>query len=118
MRQFNAIAASTANSTALRFKTGSTPGIPRHTGHTLLFGGAPNCVEHEQKIFVAVRSWMWTSSPITASNLACAATEVSGVVAIWGDYIWRQKCAAGTPARPKRRTEMLSRIERAVLCAG
>ena len=57
MRQFKAIAASTANSTAFRFITGKTPGIPRHTGQTLLLGGAPNCVEHEQKILVVVSSW-------------------------------------------------------------
>jgi hypothetical protein len=33
-----------------------------------LLGGAPNAVEHEQKILVFVFNWAWTSSPITASN--------------------------------------------------
>ena len=56
MRQFRAIAASIANSTAFSFSTGRAPGIPRQTGQTLEFGGAPNRVEHEQKILVAVRS--------------------------------------------------------------
>src|SRR6516165_13087 len=86
MRQLSAIAASTANSTALRFKTGSTPGSPRHTGHTLVFGGFPNFVEHEQKIFVSVSSWTWTSSPITGSYLARAATIASDAVTISSDY--------------------------------
>src|SRR5436190_12601089 len=70
MRQFSAIAARTANSTALAFKTGSAPGNPRHTGHTFVFGGSPKRVEHPQKIFVAVSSWTWTSSPITGSYFA------------------------------------------------
>src|SRR5437588_10514582 len=82
MRQFNAIAASTANSTALRFSTGKAPGMPKHTGQTLVFGGAPKRVEHEQKIFVAVRSWTCTSRPMTGSYLERAETAVSGLVAI------------------------------------
>ena len=56
MRHCSAIAASVANSTTFRFSTGSAPGIPRQTGHTFEFGGAPNRVEHEQKILVAVSS--------------------------------------------------------------
>ena len=56
MRQFNAKAASTANSTAFRFNTGNAPGRPKHTGQTLLLGGSPKRVEHEQKILLAVRS--------------------------------------------------------------
>src|SRR5579864_8508785 len=84
--QLSAWAASTANSAALRFSTGSTPGMPRHTGQTLEFGAAPKRVEHEQKIFVSVSNWTWTSSPITGSYLARAATEESGVVTIFSDY--------------------------------
>jgi len=38
MRQFRAIAANVANSTALRFSTGKAPGMPRHTGQTLVLG--------------------------------------------------------------------------------
>src|SRR5271154_3636883 len=86
MRQPSAIAASTAKSTALRFSTGRAPGRPRQTGQTLEFGGAPKRAEHEQKILVTVRSWTCTSSPITGSYLARAATDVSGVVAICLDY--------------------------------
>ena len=48
--------------------TGSAPGSPRHTGQTWLFGRAPSyAVEHAQNIFEAVRSWQWTSMPMTAS---------------------------------------------------
>src|SRR5437660_5765535 len=86
MRQFNDSAASTANSTALRLSTGSAPGQPRHTGHVLLLGVAPKRVEHEQKILVAVSSWTCTSSPITGSYFARAATLDSGVVTICRDY--------------------------------
>src|ERR1022692_2174358 len=86
MRQFSAIAASVANSTAFLFRTGRAPGRPRHTGQTFGFGGSPKRVEQEQKILVAVSSWTCTSRPMTGSNSAPAATEVSGVVAISGDY--------------------------------
>jgi hypothetical protein len=65
--------------------TGRAPGIPRHTGQTFVLGGAPNLVEHEQKIFVAVRSCTCTSSPITGSNLGWAAMDFCAVVAIQGE---------------------------------
>src|SRR3954465_10695870 len=81
MRQFSAMAASTANSTAARFSTGSGPGRPRHTGQTFVFGGAPNFVEQPQKILLAVSSWTCTSSPITGSyEVAAAADELASVV--------------------------------------
>src|SRR5579864_8789346 len=86
MRQPSAIAARTAKSTALRFSTGRAPGRPRQTGQTLVFGGSPKRVEHEQKILLTVKSWTCTSSPMTGSYLARAATEVSGVVTISNDY--------------------------------
>src|SRR3981081_1662518 len=86
MRQFSARAASVANSTAFLFSTGRAPGRPRHTGQTLVLGGAPKRVEHEQKNLEAVRSCTWTSRPMTGSYLLSAATEVSGVVAIKRDY--------------------------------
>src|SRR5271165_3814378 len=86
MRHSKAIAASTANSTALRLSTGKAPGSPRHTGHTLVFGGSPKRVEQEQKIFEAVSNWTWTSSPMTGSYFARRASERAGVVAIGGNY--------------------------------
>src|SRR5712692_375120 len=92
IRQFSAVAASTANSTAFRLRTGNAPGKPRQTGQTLVLGGLPKWVEQEQKILVAVRSWTCTSSPMSGSYLARAATDVSGVVTISGDYsahLWR-----------------------------
>src|ERR1700730_18636326 len=70
MRQFRAIAARLATSTAFWFTTGRAPGKPRHTGQTLLLGGSPKRVEQPQKIFVRVSSWTWTSKPITVSYLA------------------------------------------------
>src|SRR5215831_19345609 len=74
--------ASTANSTAFRFSTGNAPGRPRHTGQTLLLGGAPNRVEHPQKILVCVRSWTCTSSPITGSYFSRTAAEIRVLVAM------------------------------------
>ena len=71
-----------ANSTTFWFKTGNAPGIPRHTGQTLVFGGAPNLLEQPQKIFESVRSWTWTSSPITGSYFARTAAGSMVVVAI------------------------------------
>src|SRR5271157_1633907 len=94
MRQSSAIAASVANSTAFRLSTGSAPGIPRQTGQTLVLGGAPNRVEQEQKILVAVRSWTCTSSPMTGSYFAWAATESAGVVTIGSDYKVERSAAA------------------------
>src|ERR1700746_307000 len=86
MRQLSAIAARVANSTTFRLRTGKAPGIPRHTGQTLVLGGAPKRVEQEQKILLSVSSWTWTSSPITGSYFERAATEDSGVVTISRDY--------------------------------
>src|SRR5919201_4737492 len=82
MQQCSAIAARTANSTALAFKTGKAPGNPRHTGHTFVFGGSPNRVEHPQKILVAVSSWTWTSRPITGSYFASTSRDSALVVAM------------------------------------
>ena len=56
MRQLTASAALIAQSTAVRLKTGSAPGIPRHTGQVWVFGDAPLLLGQEQKIFVRVRS--------------------------------------------------------------
>jgi hypothetical protein len=56
------------NSTARLLMTGSVPGMPRQTGQTWLFGAAPAySAEQPQNILLAVKSWEWTSSPMTAS---------------------------------------------------
>jgi len=85
-RQLRAMAASAANSTALRLSTGKAPGNPRQTGHTFVFDGSPKRVEQEQKILEAVSSCTWTSSPMTGSYRARISREMAGVVAIMGDY--------------------------------
>src|ERR1022692_2161540 len=59
-----------AISRARAFNTGSAPGRPRHTGQTLVLGGAPKPVGHPQKILVRVLSWTCTSNPITGSYFA------------------------------------------------
>src|SRR5262247_4011127 len=68
MSQCSASPARTAYSTLFRFRTGRTPGMPRQTGQTWVFGDAPNFVGQPQKIFESVRSWQCTSSPITGSQ--------------------------------------------------
>ena len=57
----------TAASTAARLVTGSAPGRPRQTGHTFELAAAPNSAGQPQNILLRVLSWMWHSSPITAS---------------------------------------------------
>src|SRR3954468_8628082 len=54
--------------TASWLRTGSDPGSPRHTGHTLVFGRAPKEVEQPQKSLVFVSSCACTSRPMTGSN--------------------------------------------------
>src|SRR6516162_6098086 len=108
--QFNAMPANTANSTPCRFSTGSAPGNPRHTGHTLVFGGLPNSVEQPQKILVLVRSWTCTSRPITGSYFNCVATGASGVVTICSDYSGEERSVTDTTCPGSDR--------RLNLCAG
>src|ERR1700757_2399365 len=96
MRHCKASAARTANSTALRFSTGRAPGSPRHTGHTFVLGGSPKRVEQEQKILLAVRSWTWTSSPITGSYFARAVMVDSELVTIRAII---ERVGGGPPAR-------------------
>jgi hypothetical protein len=59
-----------ASATACAFTTGSAPGWPVHTGHTLVFAGAPKSVEQPHHIFVRVASSTWTSRPTTSSQPA------------------------------------------------
>src|ERR1700704_1967780 len=82
IRHSKAIAAKAANSTAFRFSTGKAPGSPKHAGHTFVFGGSPKRVEHEQKIFEAVSSCTWTSSPMTGSYFARTSSEMDTLVAM------------------------------------
>src|SRR6266404_1802998 len=98
IRHSKAIAAKAANSTAFRFSTGKAPGSPRHTGHTLVFGGSPKRVEHEQKIFDAVSSCTWTSSPMTGSYFASKSSETAEVVTIYREII--TGLAGGAPGVP------------------
>ncbi len=70
IEQFSASPMRIADSTAAWLTTGSEPGRPRHTGHTWVFGSAPNVVGHGQNILVAVCSSTCTSMPITGSNFA------------------------------------------------
>src|SRR6267143_4921059 len=76
-----ASAARIAISTARLLRTGSVPGRPRQTGHTLEFGGSPNRVAQPQKILVLVRSWTWTSKPMTGSYLASSSGDMADSVA-------------------------------------
>src|ERR1700757_1725821 len=74
-------AARMAISTARLLRNGSVPGRPRQIGQTLEFGESPKRVEQPQKIFVLVRSWTWTSRPMTGSYLARSSGEMADSVA-------------------------------------
>ena len=65
--QFRARPIRIVYSIATRFTTGSEPGRPRQTGHTWLFGSAPNVVVQPQNILVLVPSSTCVSRPITGS---------------------------------------------------
>jgi hypothetical protein len=54
-------------STAALLITGKLPGKPRHTGQVWLLGERPKAALQPQNIFDFVRSWAWTSTPITTS---------------------------------------------------
>ena len=54
---------------ASRLGTGSAPGSPRQTGHTLVLGAASKRAGHPQNIFDSVDNSTWVSRPITASQL-------------------------------------------------
>src|SRR6202050_5449323 len=103
MRHSKAIAARAANSTAFRFSTGSAPGSARQTGQTVVFGGSPKRVEHEQKIFDAVSSCTWTSSPMTGSYFASRFSETAEGVAIAEIIAVGVKRRASRPATMQRR---------------
>src|SRR5271155_1354289 len=68
--QLRASEASVANSTERWLRTGKAPGRPRQVGQMLVFGSAPKRLAQPQKALVSVRSWTWTSSPMTGSYLA------------------------------------------------
>jgi hypothetical protein len=57
-----------ASSTACSLSTGSEPGRPRHTGHTLVLGSSPKRLGHPQNSLVAVASSQCTSRPMTVSH--------------------------------------------------
>src|SRR5437667_5255701 len=64
-----------ARSTAPLFSTGSTPGKAMSTAEAWLFGGAPKAVEAAEKIFDAVESCVWVSSPMTVSHFIATILE-------------------------------------------
>ena len=48
---------------------GSVPGNARQTGQVCVLGSASgDGTAHAQNILLAVRTWQWTSIPITASQ--------------------------------------------------
>src|SRR6266487_2259111 len=93
--RFNACEAFTAYSTACRFSTGSAPGIPRHTGHTLLLGSEPKTLGQPQKILLLVSSCTCTSRPITVSYLdSTFARLLVAIAMVLRLYVCRcRKCA-------------------------
>src|SRR5580692_10519195 len=93
--QLRASEAKVANSTARRLRTGSAPGRPRQTGQTLVLGGAPNLLAQPQKALVSVRSWTWTSRPMTASYLARTSGESVTAVAMGNFSVAKSEWSGG-----------------------
>ena len=57
MVQFRSRPVRAVNRSASSLATGKTPGRPRQTGQTWLFGGAPNSLAHAHHIFDFVFNW-------------------------------------------------------------
>ena len=76
-----------------------------HTGHTLVFGGAPKPVGQPQKILVRVASCTCTSRPMTGSYFAntSGATIVIAVEDI--DSFYRDRPVGGTVRLQSRARE-------------
>src|SRR6266700_5698821 len=102
--QLIALAASTANSTALRFSTGSAPGNPRHVGQTCVFGSPPYLFTQPQNAFDSVRSWTWTSSPITGWYLARTSGDSAVMVDIFILILATGFGLFQTPGKPIRQS--------------
>ena len=87
----------TMYSMAFSLGTGIEPGWPRHTGQTLVFGGAPNSLRQPQNIFVRVASSTWHSSPMTVSymsTVAAASLMVGSVAAPGGGRVSRPQAGS------------------------
>ena len=61
------------------FSTGSTPGSAMSTADACVFGAAPNAVDAPEKIFDAVDSCAWVSSPMTTSQFMRASCPWVGL---------------------------------------
>lgn len=73
---------STVSSRASSLATGRTPGNPRQTGQTRVFGSDPNSFAHPHHILERVRNCTCVSNPMTASYSIrgrISATGPSGV---------------------------------------
>src|SRR5205807_8774528 len=116
MSQLSASAVFRHASTAARFGTGRTPGRPRQTSHTYVFGGAfSGATAQPQNIFVFVFGWTWTSMPITTSqsldnrrhlgaNLACffvgaRHSKDDALAPLWTPHLHADRQSVRRPAR-------------------
>lgn len=64
------------DSTAALLTTGRTPGMPRSTSLTLVFGSSPKTFGAEENILVLVLSSTWTSNPRTGSYFSMASSKL------------------------------------------
>src|SRR5579875_2248869 len=99
-------------STARRLTTGSEPGSPRQTGHTLLLGSAPKPAGQPQNIFDAVLSSTCVSSPITGSYRRTAsskATSAAVSVIAWASPCGNPFCQAAGLRKQRMSPALLQR---------
>ena len=62
----------------LALSTGSAPGRPRQVGQVWVLGSPPYSLRSRRRPWTAVRSWTWTSSPMTGWYLARISGEMRG----------------------------------------
>ena len=90
--------------TTAEFNSGSVPGCPMHTGHTLVFGSKPYSYAHRQNAFVFEFNCTCVSIPITASNRVSSVTTMfafPGSFAIVTPSARVAFARARVPARPR-----------------
>jgi hypothetical protein len=82
--QFSASPVSITSSTARRLMTGNVPGMPMQIGQVRVFGSSAassaGAVGQPQNIFDSVRSWAWTSMPMTVSYSVRVLTAMRPIV--------------------------------------
>src|SRR5947208_15985066 len=104
MLQLRSKPVSAVNRKASSLATGRTPGKPRQTGQTFVFGGAPNSLAQPHHILDLVLSWTCVSSPMTASYSMCKSIRQPGAVVLSSGQVLKQLCGLGSDLEMRSQT--------------